>query len=129
MRPALPQTMATSGLRALIIFGLATLLTTTIWICMVSGLLLALRPVLGTAGAFLAVGGGLSILVLVVVAGVAAFGNKTSTRRNVMREEAIAVALTTLQSRRGRQLALGSVGVLLLVAAALMSAPAETDAE
>jgi len=129
MRPALPQGIAMSGLRVVIVIVTAALLTTTVWICLMAGMVLALRPVLGTAGAFLTVGGGLSILALLVIAALSASGTKTPTRSAAVRDEAIAIAMTALQSRRGRQVALGAVGALLLVAAALMSASSETDPE
>ena len=116
-----------SGLRVLIVIGVVALLIATIWICLMAGMVLALCPVLGTAGAFLTVGGGLSILALLVIAALSASGTRTPTRQTAVRDEAIAIALTALQSRRGRQVALGAVGVLLLVAAVLMSASSETD--
>ena len=118
MRPSLPQAIARSGLRALVVLGFAALWTATIWICVVAGIILALRPVLGTAGALLSVGGGLTILGL--VAGVAAFRTKKQPPRTLIQDDAIAAALTTLQARGGRRLALGSLGALLLVAAAFM---------
>lgn len=129
MRPSLPQVLATSGLRTLIVIGFAALLTMTIWICLVVGTVLVLRPALGTAGALFAVGGGLAVLVILVIAALSAFRTKTPTRQTVIRDEAIDIAMAALQSRRGRQLALGTLGALLLAAAALMPASAKTDSK
>lgn len=129
MLTSLPQDVAASGVRKLIVIGIATLLTITIWTCLVSGIVFALRPALGTAGAFFAVCGGLSVFVLLGMAALSAYGSKTTTRRTAVQDEVIAIAMTALQSRRGRQLALGSLGALLLIAAVLMSNSAETEPE
>lgn len=122
--------MAASGLRALLIACFAMLVLVTIWICLVAGLVVVLRPALGSGGALLAVAGGLvaaSLLFIAVV--VLARREPPAPPPSGLKAEAVTLAFRVLQAPTGRRLTLGAAGLLLLALAIFMSGTSQEPPE
>lgn len=119
-----PREMAAAGLRAVAVAFVAVILATTVWVCLVAGTVVLLRPALGQGGALLAVAGGLTALAFVALA-VRSLARPlpppaVAARSDAARDAAVSAALRVLQNPAGRRIALGAAGVMLLAAAALL---------
>lgn len=123
-RTSLVQTVASSGLRAVLIAFATVLVVATIWICLIAGLVVILSPPLGLGGALLAVAGGLiaicgiSLAVLVL-----ARPEPPPAPGAGLKEEAATMALRVLQAPGGRRLALGAAGALMVAFAIFAGGP------
>ena len=108
------QSATETGLRVLLVFCVALLMAATIWICLVVGFVVVLRPALGLGGALLCVGGGLATLALLLLLLKAPRRAPPDTPQSDARQEAFALALRALQTPRGGRLAMGAIGIALL---------------
>lgn len=118
------QSVAATGLRAVLGLGLAMLILTTIWICLIAGVVIVVTPHLGLGGALLSVAGGLSGLVLTVILLLILVNRQEEPpprESSGTRDEAIALALRLLQRPGARRIAFGAAGIILLAAAVMMS--------
>ena len=120
--PSEMRAAASSGLRALLLGTLALAVTTTVWVTLISGLVVVLRPALGPGGALLAVAGGLTAICLLVFVALRVSRGKPPPRPAFPASAAaFAIGANVLGSPVGRRLALGATGVLLLGIAVLPS--------
>lgn len=109
-----------TGLRVALVFALGLLMAATIWVCLVAGLVVVLRPALGLGGALLSVGGGLSAIILLTVALRLPREAQRPALPSAARDEAIALALRGVFTPLGGRLALGAIGLALLGLALLL---------
>ena len=95
-----PREMAAAGLRAVAVAFVAVILATTVWVCLVAGTVVLLRPALGQGGALLTVAGGLAALALVARSSApVSFAMSTSASARSSREAGRSAMVTPKPAR------------------------------
>lgn len=112
-----------AGLRLALALALGLVMAVTIWVCLVAGFVVLLRPALGLGGALLSVGGALCAVVLLIVALRGPQAMSDPEPRSGVQDEAKALALRALFTPLGGRLALGAIGLALLALALLLPKP------
>ncbi|BDW86499.1 hypothetical protein MACH21_26760 [Roseicyclus marinus] len=95
----------------------------SIWLCLVAGIVILLRPALGLGGALLSVGGALFAMALVALTVLIPSFGAQSAPQSVAWKKAVEGAFFVLLSRNGGRLALGAIGAALLSLALVLPGP------
>jgi hypothetical protein len=115
--------MIRTGFRFGLGAALGLLLAVTIWLCLVAGLVVVLRPALGSGGALLFVGGALLAMALLAYAVLMPSLAAQSAPQSAAWNKVIEGALLGLLTKNGGRLALGAIGVALLCLALVLPGP------